>query len=203
MANEIQIPHGITGQTVYAVIRNSVGAIWNGSAFVSYNAINWTTYKVALTEETTNGSDGYYKGDFPSGIVTAGIYNIEVRLQSGGSAAITDIVIGAGSIEWTGTSVVFTLGASDIRSAVGLASANLDTQLATKPTLAQILAGGDVDGFTLEQTLKLCLAALAGKLSGAGTTEVTIRAADDSKDRIVAEVTSRGNRTTVTLDATG
>jgi hypothetical protein len=68
---------------------------------------------------------------------------------------------------------------------------------------AAVLAAGDVDGFTLEQTLKLCLAALAGKLSGAAGTTVTIRAADDSKDRIVAIVDGNGNRTAVTLDAAG
>lgn len=75
------------------------------------------------------------------------------------------------------------------------------------PTAAQVatavLAAGDVDGFTLEQTLKLCLSALAGKLSGATTTTITIRAADDSKNRIVATVDSDGNRSAITLDAAG
>ncbi len=68
---------------------------------------------------------------------------------------------------------------------------------------AEVLAGGDVDGFTLEETLKLCLAALAGKLSGAAGTTVTIRAADDSKARITATVDESGNRSAVTLDETG
>lgn len=75
------------------------------------------------------------------------------------------------------------------------------------PTAAAIatavLAAGDVDGYSLEATLKLCLAALAGKLSGAAGTTVTIRAADDSKARITATVDSDGNRTAITLDATG
>jgi hypothetical protein len=75
--------------------------------------------------------------------------------------------------------------------------------VAALPTLAEILAGGDIDGFTLEETLKLCLAALSGKLSGAATTTVTIRSADDSSDRIVATVDSNGNRSAVTLDAAG
>ena len=44
---------------------------------------------------------------------------------------------------------------------------------------------------------------LAGKLSGAATTPVTIRAADDSKARITATVDSDGNRTALTLDETG
>lgn len=75
------------------------------------------------------------------------------------------------------------------------------------PTASQnataVLAAGDVDGYTLEETLKLCLAALAGKLSGAATTTVTIRAADDSKARITATVDADGNRSAVTLDVAG
>lgn len=99
------------------------------------------------------------------------------------------------------------LDAAGVRTAVGLAAANLDTQLDALPTAAEnaaaLLAAGDVDGYTLEQTLKLCLAALAGKLSGAATTTITIRAADDSKDRITATVDSDGNRSAVVLDGAG
>lgn len=73
----------------------------------------------------------------------------------------------------------------------------------TAAVATSVLAAGDVDGFTLEQTLKLCLAALVGKLGGANGTTVTIRAADDSKARITATVDASGNRTTVTLDAAG
>lgn len=69
--------------------------------------------------------------------------------------------------------------------------------------LAGILASGDVDGYTIEQTLKLILAANAGKVSGAATTTIAIRAADDSKARITATVDSSGNRSALTLDATG
>jgi hypothetical protein len=65
------------------------------------------------------------------------------------------------------------------------------------------LADGDIDGYNLEETLKLCLAALAGKVSGAGTETITIRSADDSADRIIATVDTNGNRSSITLDATG
>lgn len=70
-------------------------------------------------------------------------------------------------------------------------------------TKAALMAAGDIDGYTLEQYAKLALAALAGKLSGGGTTTNTMRAADDSKNRIVATVDASGNRTAVTLDASG
>lgn len=179
MAGEIEIAYGTTGRTLYAVVRSSTGTVWNtaGAAFEAFNAANWADYDIALTEQ---GASGYYVGTFPA--ATAGVYNVEARDRAGGSPAVTDAVAGAGAVEWDGSAA---------------------TYLASRPTLAEILAGGDVDGYTLEQTLKLCLAALAGKLSGAATTTVTIRAADDSKARLTATVDADGNRTAITYDAAG
>ena len=65
------------------------------------------------------------------------------------------------------------------------------------------LADGDIDGYNLEQAMKICLSALAGKISGAGTGTVTIRSADDTVNRIVASVDDDGNRTSITLDGAG
>lgn len=55
-------------------------------------------------------------------------------------------------------------------------------------------------GLTAEEILRLVAAALAGKVSGAETTTVTIRDLGDTKDRIVATVDASGNRTAVVLD---
>ncbi len=63
------------------------------------------------------------------------------------------------------------------------------------------LIPGDMDGLSLAEMLTLMGASLLGKLSGAATTTVVIRAADDSKDRITATVDADGNRTAVVLDA--
>lgn len=87
---------------------------------------------------------------------------------------------------------------------------NLSAGVATAANVAAIpdalLAAGDVDGYTVEQTLRLLLAALAGKLAGATGSEtsetLTLRAADDSKTRITATCDMHGNRTALTLDAT-
>jgi hypothetical protein len=68
---------------------------------------------------------------------------------------------------------------------------------------ADVLAAGDVDGYSLEDTLKLCLSALAGVLAGASTSEITIQATDASKTRITATVDASGNRSVVVLDAAG
>lgn len=55
--------------------------------------------------------------------------------------------------------------------------------------------------YTGRQMLRINAAAVAGKLSGAATTTVTIRSIDDDKDCIVATVDADGNRTDVTIDA--
>jgi hypothetical protein len=68
---------------------------------------------------------------------------------------------------------------------------------------SDVIAAGDIDGYSLEEALKIQLSALAGKISGAGTTTITIRSADDSTDRITATVDTNGNRSSITLDATG
>jgi len=66
-----------------------------------------------------------------------------------------------------------------------------------------VLAGGDIDGYSLEEALKICASILAGKVSGAGTTEITFRSVDDTADRVVATVIGQGNRTAVTIDVAG
>jgi hypothetical protein len=57
--------------------------------------------------------------------------------------------------------------------------------------------------FTAKQLVRLMSAALAGKLSGAGTTTITIRDVNDAINRIVAGVDADGNRLTVTKDVSG
>lgn len=98
--------------------------------------------------------------------------------------------------------VVVTAGTVNSVSVVGEVVATFSIGNRTATSAASILAAGDIDGYSLEETLKLCLAALAGKLTVSGGT-VTIRAADDSKARITATVDSNGNRTSITLDETG
>jgi hypothetical protein len=88
-----------SGLTLYFLIRNSSGQVWNGAAFEAYNSANWANYDIAATEQT---SSGYYTATFPAAI-PAGKYSILAHQQSGGSPALGDPVIGVGSIFWNGT----------------------------------------------------------------------------------------------------
>jgi hypothetical protein len=105
MSNELRayLP---TGSTLYAVLINSAGQIWNTSgtpAFEAYNGSNWTDYDIAMTE----AGAGLYFGDMPA--VVAGNYNYVVYEQAGGSPAITDDINGMGTIAWDGSAEIFGL----------------------------------------------------------------------------------------------
>jgi len=164
MAGEIQLPYGTSGATLYAVVRNSAGQLWNGSAFEAYTAANWTTYAVTMTEQ---GASGFYVGNFP--VTVKGVYNVEARQRAGGSPAVTDPPVGGGSVQWNGSALV--------------------------------IDAGSVDAYTADEALRLMLAVLAGKLSGAGTGTETFRNTADNKNRVVSTVDDDGNRSAVTLDA--
>jgi hypothetical protein len=55
-------------------------------------------------------------------------------------------------------------------------------------------------GFNASQLLQICGGALAGKLSGAATTTITIRNVEDTGDIIVATVDEDGNRSALTIN---
>lgn len=101
MANEIIQPFD-TGKVLYFNVFNRVGQVWNtgSSSFESYQTANYSSYKVTMTEQ--GAASGIYEGSFPSAI-TAGVYNIIVHSQPGGSPAEGDPKIGVGTEQWNGT----------------------------------------------------------------------------------------------------
>lgn len=182
MASEIQLAYGVTGRTLYAVVYDTTGRVWNGAAFVAFNAPDWGTYAVTVTEQ---GASGYYTGDFP--VVTGGAYNVAVRDRSGGSPAVGDPVAGSGQVYWTGTAV-------QSLAAVGVSSASI-TAIATA-----VWAFVALTGFTVVQILRGLASFVMGKASGGGTAAPTFRDLNDTKDVIAMTVDASGNRTDVDLD---
>ena len=135
--------------------------------------------------------------------------NLSAVLSTHPSATptITSLDTGVYRIKWTGLSPALSPSDNDNGVTVELngdiggvawTSYHIPVKI-----VRRTLADGDIDGYTLEEAMKICLAALAGKVSGAGTTTVTIRSADDTADRIVATVDTNGNRSAVTLDGAG
>lgn len=133
---------GTSGVSWYVFIRKAVdGTIWNGSAFVSFNVLNWATYAIGMTEQT---SSGYYSVTFP-GTIPAGMYFVATHEQQGGGAAAGDPVVAQEMIDWDGTNV--------IRFYNALKSM----------TLTELSAGAPSSTPTIEQALMLIFMALRNK----------------------------------------
>lgn len=101
MAAELQVDY-LTGKTVYFLLRNSVGQVWNGSAFEAYQTANLGNYDIAAAEQGT--ASGFYVGDMPS--VAAGTYGVVAKERAGGSPAEVDVSVGHGTLEWGGSAVI-------------------------------------------------------------------------------------------------
>jgi hypothetical protein len=144
--------------------------------------------------------------------------NIDAAISSRSSHSAADVWSVATRILTAGTNIVLSKGsgvtgfndldAAGVRSAVGLASANLDTQIDALPTATENAdalldrANGVESGLTPRQWMRLTSGPLIGKVSGAGTGTEVFRNYGDTKDRITATIDGDGNRTAITYDAT-
>lgn len=141
--------------------------------------------------------------------VAATIDTSTTRLSTHPSAipTVTSVDTGVYRIKWTGLSPALAVSDNDNRVTVEvngtITGAAWSSYHIPVKIVRRTLADGDIDGYNLEQAMKICLSALAGKISGAGTGTVTIRSADDTVNRIVASVDDDGNRTSITLDGAG
>lgn len=104
-----------------------------------------------------------------------------------------------GDSAWTTATGFSTLDASGVRAAVGLASANLDTQISGVP--AAVMGSTIETGKTLTQCIRAIAAFAAGKRSNCGTTSEQYDAIGNAGTaRIVGNADSDGNGTpTLTL----
>jgi hypothetical protein len=101
MANEIRTDYA-SGNTLYAVIRNSAGDVWYsaGQVFESWGTggRDADDYDISLIDK--NGSR--YVGNFDINI-PAGRYTIQIFLQAGANPADSDNLLGSDEIIWSGT----------------------------------------------------------------------------------------------------
>jgi hypothetical protein len=158
--------------------------------------------------------------------LTGGLPDVNTKTIAAGIIAAATFAANALDAVWStaarvltaGTNIVLAKGVgvtgftdlsqADVRTAVGLAAANLDTQLGAIPTAntnadALLDRANAVDtGVTVRNALRGFTASLLGKLSGAATTNVLIRNIGDTKNVVNATVDASGNRSAVTLDLT-
>jgi hypothetical protein len=130
MAEQIQVQYSTSAVTLYTVIRNTAGQVWNGTSFGTYSTASLSTYAINLTEQGT--ASRYYAVAFPATITTAGRYAFSIFQKLGGSYAETDTVISGGSLDWDGTAIA---GSATTTLKVGsLVTASLGTFALAKTT---------------------------------------------------------------------
>lgn len=101
MAGELQIRHTSGATDAYILAFSATGTVWNGTAFETYAAGNYTTYDVAITEL---GASQIFTGTFPAAI-PAGIYHI-FAFDGGATPAEGDTYVTDYWAEWDGTILV-------------------------------------------------------------------------------------------------
>lgn len=78
------------GATVYFLVLDEDGQVWNGSTWESIEADHWASYAVPMASA---GGSAIFEAQFPPAITT-GQYAITAFAQSGGSPSASDAAIG-------------------------------------------------------------------------------------------------------------
>jgi hypothetical protein len=123
---------------------------------------------------------------YDSMIAGTDLFDVSLTQISGSAVSTTTAQLGVNAVQAGGTA----WGSGAITSA-SLSAGAIDTIIDE-----QI---GD-SSITLRQAMKLMVAALAGKLSGAATATITIRNVSDTANVITATVDADGNRSAITLN---
>lgn len=210
---------GRTAESALTISQADIRLSKNSAAFAQTNN----------SAGATHMENGYYSIPLDAtDSNTVGRLRVAVN-ESGALPVWRDFMVLAASVYDAifGSTALSTLDAAGVRTAVGLASANLDTQIGDLPTnaelatsqaasddatLAAIAALNDITvaelldavvegSTTLEGALRLMLSILTGEVTGGGTTTITYRDIGDTKNRVVFTVDASGNRSAVTRDA--
>ena len=95
-------------------------------------------------------------------------------------------------------SLVLVLGENEVNLSTTTLLQSINTKVDNVPT--EVLAATVETNTSLAESLRLANSVLGGKVSGASTSTETFRDINDTKNRVVADVDSNGNRTAITLD---
>jgi hypothetical protein len=136
MSGELQAQH-VPGATLYAVLVDANGGVWNGAAFdATPTSGEWASYDIAMAEQ---GGIGYYAGDLPG--VSAGRYGYRVHKQIAEAPAVTDPVIWTGELDTNATPA----SAPEVWAGLTAAAANRIADHVLRRTQANAKASADGD----------------------------------------------------------
>lgn len=131
MAGEISTT-APTALTIYVSdILHPNGTVWNGTAFEAWVDGHYATYTVAMSQTGTSGNrSGNFPTSIPSSVAAGGLFRVHMRIQSGGSPAISDPAWTSLVLDWTGSAEAFVHGSAtgqttpDLTQAVPLNAAS-------------------------------------------------------------------------------
>lgn len=167
----------------------------DGTISVYKDASNGTAFDLTqVTTGITNDEDV----DTLTGVHSCCIVTTDAWYETGHDYVV---VLSAATIDGATMNAVIAHFSIENRHMVGTDSALTDkTGFALSDAGIDGILDENIEGtHTFREMLRLLAAATVGKSSGGGTTTVTFRDIDDTKDRIVATVTSVGNRTAMNL----
>ncbi len=163
--------------------------MWAGTSVAAVVTAGWPQVEVA----------SYAAGEAPLQPTVAGR---TLDISTGGEAGIDWANVGTqGATVNLAATTLGILGAASIGASSFAASA-IDANALAASAVDEILDDTLEGSMTVRQALRIILSAVAGKLSGAATTNVLIRDIGDTKNRIDATVDAAGDRTAITLDGT-
>lgn len=187
-----------TGKTIAITISKNGGAFGNPNAgATNATAISNGWYYVDLDSTDTNTTGPLAVRGAEATIDDVGVlYFVGVALATQSSVDTID--------DFLDTEIAAIKAKTDNLPADPADASDIAALIDAVPTAAEnadAVWDEQVDGtVTARQSIRLANSANAGKLSGAGTTNVLVRDLADTKNRIDATVDASGNRTAVTRD---
>lgn len=182
MSKELQI-HYPAGATLYALLSNATGSVYNGSTFETFVDANIGNYDIALTEQGT--ASGFYAGNMPA--LAAGVYHVAIRERAGASPAVSDPTVGLGDVLWDGSAIInpasSAMVASEISDALTVdVIADSVATAGSRPTIAQALLM--MTRFLMERAVT--------------SATLTVKKEDGSTSSMVFDLNSAVNPTSIT-----
>ncbi len=187
-----------TGQVSLASGAVTVGTNNDKTGYTASTVSDKTGYSLTATTGLGNQTANL------TGNLSGSVGSVTGAVGSVTGAVGGNVTGSVGSVATGGiTSGSFATGAitATAIAADAIGASELATDAVTE--IANAIAALTIDsGMTLQNAMKLVLAAAAGKVSGASGTTVTIRDTSDTYNRIVATVDADGNRSALTYVTT-
>lgn len=202
--------HNAAGLTAYYT-RAGAAAVQITLATLASASAAWSSGGLILVSDAN--APGLIRLDVPDAAFASGVDSVVITLKGATNMAQVDIEVQLVALNLQDTVRAGLTALPNVASgsAGAIITAGTGTaQLSVSSGLVELTAAG-VDAifdevvlgsYTLRQLVRGISAATLGKVSGAATTTITIRSANDSKDVIVATVDADGNRSAITLDLT-